>query len=268
MSDVQARTALRARLADAHLYLCTDARRERGDFEPFLHEVLAGGVDVVQLRDRTLDVADELALGALVRDVAHEHGALFAVNDRADLARALRADVLHTGQRDLPVAVAREVVGPGVLLGRSSGGGDQAARAEEDREIDYFCVGPVLPTPTKPGREAVGLGAVRAVADTAPGTPWFAIGGVDEALLDEVLAAGARRVVVVRALTHAPDPRGVAERLRARVVARGAGPAREGGGQTADGRTADDGADGAGRAAGPAAGRAAGPAAGRTAEQR
>lgn len=219
MSDVQARAGLRARLDDAHLYLCTDARRARGDLEPFLHAVLAGGVDVVQLRDRTLDVADELAVGALVRDVAHEHGALFAVNDRADVARALRADVLHTGQRDLPVAVAREVVGPGVLLGRSSGGGDQAADADADPEVDYFCVGPVLATPTKPGRAPVGLDAVRAVAGTSPRTPWFAIGGVDEALLDEVVAAGARRVVVVRALTDAPDPQRVAADLRARLVA-------------------------------------------------
>jgi thiamine-phosphate pyrophosphorylase len=219
MSDVEARGPLRARLDDARLYLCTDARRERGDLVPFLHAVLAGGVDVVQLRDRTLDVAEELALGALVRDVAHEHGALFAVNDRADVARALRADVLHTGQRDLPVAVAREVVGPGVLLGRSSRGGEQAAAADADPDVDYFCVGPVRATPTKPDREPVGLCAVRAVADAAPGTPWFAIGGVDETLLDEALAAGARRVVVVRALTQAPDPGAVARRLRARVAA-------------------------------------------------
>ncbi|ADG73410.1 thiamine-phosphate pyrophosphorylase [Cellulomonas flavigena DSM 20109] len=208
----------RARLDDARLYLCTDARRATGDLEEFLHAVLASGVDVVQLRDRSLDVLDELELGALVRDVAHEHGALFAVNDRADLALALRADVLHTGQRDLPVAQAREIVGPGVLLGRSSGGGAAAAEADADPDVDYFCVGPLVATPTKPGREPVGLDAVRAVAATAPRTPWFAIGGVDEALLPEVVAAGARRVVVVRALTAAADPRGAAQRLRRGTV--------------------------------------------------
>ncbi|MCC2322373.1 thiamine phosphate synthase [Cellulomonas xiejunii] len=215
MSDAsQARAERRARLADARLYLCTDARRASGGLDQFLHAVLAGGVDVVQLRDRSLDVVDELTTGARVRDLAHQHGALFAVNDRADLARALRADVLHTGQRDLPVAVARELVGPGMLLGRSSGGGAAAAEAAGDPDVDYFCVGPVRATPTKPGREPVGLAAVRAVADTAPTTPWFAIGGIDEALLPDVVAAGARRVVVVRALTHAPDPQAAAERLR------------------------------------------------------
>ncbi|MBO3089804.1 thiamine phosphate synthase [Cellulomonas dongxiuzhuiae] len=215
-SDVRAQR--RARLADAHLYLCTDARRATGDLDRFLHAVLAGGVDVVQLRDRTLDVVDELTIGARVRDLAHEHGALFAVNDRADLAVALRADVLHTGQRDLPVAQARALVGPGVLLGRSSGGGGAAAAADEDPDVDYFCVGPVRATPTKPGREPVGLDAVRAVAAAAPTTPWFAIGGVDEALLPDVVAAGARRVVVVRALTQASDPQRAAARLRALVA--------------------------------------------------
>lgn len=219
MSDASDVRALRrARLADARLYLCTDARRDRGDLEAFLHAVLAGGVDVVQLRDRSLDVLDELEIGARARAVAHEHGALFAVNDRADLARALHADVLHTGQRDLPVAVAREVVGPDVLLGRSSQGGDAAARADADPDVDYFCVGPVTATPTKPGRAPVGIDEVRAVAASGPVTPWFAIGGVDEALLPDVVAAGARRVVVVRALTQADDPEAVARRLRAALA--------------------------------------------------
>lgn len=225
MSDAPGvRDRRRARLADARLYLCTDARRATGDLDDFLHAALAGGVDVVQLRDRSLDVVDELAIGARVRDVAHEHGALFAVNDRADLAVALRADVLHTGQRDLPVAQARALVGPDVLLGRSSGGGTAAATADRDPDVDYFCVGPVVATPTKPGREPVGLDAVRTVAGAAPATPWFAIGGVDEALLLAVLAAGARRVVVVRALTDAADPRAVAQRLRAALVAADGAP--------------------------------------------
>jgi len=229
MSDAsQVRAERRARLADARLYLCTDARRASGDLDQFLHAVLAGGVDVVQLRDRSLDVVDELTIGARVRDVAHEHGALFAVNDRADLAQALRADVLHTGQRDLPVAVARELVGPGMLLGRSSGGGAAAAEAAADPEVDYFCVGPVRATPTKPGRDPVGLAAVREVADAAPATPWFAIGGIDEALLPDVVAAGAHRVVVVRALTDAPDPQAAAARLRAALRTAGEPAARPG----------------------------------------
>ncbi|WP_402461659.1 thiamine phosphate synthase [Isoptericola aurantiacus] len=209
--------AARARLADARLYLCTDARQDRGDLESFLHAALAGGVDVVQLRDKTLDVARELELQRLVARVAAEHGALWAVNDRADVASLTGAPAVHMGQGDLPVPAVRSLLGPGPALGRSTHTAAQAAAAEADDDVDYFCVGPLWATPTKPGRAAVGLDLLREVAGTAPTTPWFAIGGIDAERLDAVLAAGARRVVVVRAITEAADPQRAARELRERL---------------------------------------------------
>jgi len=210
-------TTTRARLADARLYLCTDAREDRGDLEDFLHAALAGGVDVVQLRDKTLDVARELELQEVVARAAAEHGALWAVNDRADVARLTGAPVVHMGQRDLPVPAVRSLLGPDPVLGRSTHSAAQAAEAEADPDVDYFCVGPLWATPTKPGRAAVGLDLLREVAATRPTTPWFAIGGVDGERLDAVLDAGASRVVVVRAITQAADPERAARELRERL---------------------------------------------------
>ena len=218
-TEAGAGAARRERLRDARLYLCTDARRERGDLEAFLHAALAGGVDIVQLRDKTLDACEELALAPLVARVARAHGALVAVNDRADLAELTGADVFHTGQRDLPVPASRRLLGPDVVLGRSSHSATQAAGADADPDVDYFCVGPVWATPTKPGRPAAGLDTVRAVAEASATTPWFAIGGIDAGTLDQVLAAGARRIVVVRAITDAADPEEAARRLKERVEA-------------------------------------------------
>ncbi|OJZ73895.1 thiamine-phosphate diphosphorylase [Mycobacterium paraffinicum] len=215
------------RLAAARLYLCTDARRERGDLAEFADAALAGGVDIIQLRDKgspgeqrfgPLEARDELAACEVLADAARRHGALFAVNDRADIARAAGADVLHLGQGDLPLDVARGFVGPDTLLGLSSHDADQAAAANAG-EADYFCVGPCWPTPTKPGREAPGLRLVRAAAEFGGDKPWFAIGGIDQRRLPEVLAAGARRIVVVRAITAASDPRAAAQRLSSALAA-------------------------------------------------
>jgi thiamine-phosphate pyrophosphorylase len=208
----------RTRLADARLYLCTDARLATNDLEPFLHAALEGGVDVVQLRDKSLEAAREVELHALVARVAAEHGALWAVNDRADIARLTGAPVVHMGQGDLPSGAVQTLLGDGPVLGRSTHSLDQALAAEADARVDYFCVGPVWATPTKPGRAAVGVGLVRDVAAKDPATPWFAIGGVDDARLDQVLDAGARRVVVVRAITRADDPRAAAAGLRRRIT--------------------------------------------------
>jgi thiamine-phosphate pyrophosphorylase len=210
-----------SRLQNARLYLCTDARRERGDLAEFADAVLAGGVDIIQLRDKgsagekrfgPLEANGELAALAILTDAARRHGALVAVNDRADIARAAGVDVLHLGQDDLPLTVAREIVGPATLIGRSTHETGEAARALIE-DVDYFCVGPCWPTPTKPGRPAPGLDLVRAVASMNCDKPWFAIGGIDEQRLGEVLAAGARRIVVVRAITDAADPGAAAQRL-------------------------------------------------------
>lgn len=216
-----------SRLAQTRLYLCTDARRERGDLAEFADAALAGGVDIIQLRDKgspgerqfgPLEALDELAACEILADAARRHGALFAVNDRADVARAAGADVLHLGQRDLPLDVARDIVGPTTLIGRSSHDAGEAAAAAASA-VDYFCVGPCWPTPTKPGRPAPGLDLVRSAAALETGKPWFAIGGIDLQRLPEVLAAGARRIVVVRAVTAAADPRAAAAELSAALAA-------------------------------------------------
>jgi thiamine-phosphate pyrophosphorylase len=215
------------RLASARLYLCTDARREHGDLAEFAEAALAGGVDIIQLRDKgsagearlgPLEARDELAALEVLADAARRHGALLAVNDRADIARAAGADVLHLGQDDLPLAVARDIIGPGPVIGRSTHDAAQVDAAVAEA-VDYFCVGPCWPTPTKPGRPAPGLSLVRSTAAMACAKPWFAIGGIDAERLPEVLAAGARRVVVVRAITAAEDPRAAAEKLSAALAA-------------------------------------------------
>jgi thiamine-phosphate pyrophosphorylase len=206
-----------ARLDRALLYLCTDSRRRQGDLPGFLDAALAGGVDVIQLREKGLEAREEIALLAQFAAAARRHGALFAVNDRADVARAVGPDILHLGQDDLPIGVAREIVGPDVLIGQSTHDVAQMLGAAGDARVDYFCAGPVWPTPTKPGRPAPGLPLLTAAGQAAAGKPWFAIGGIDLARLDQVRRAGAERVVVVRAVTEAADPAGAARELSRRL---------------------------------------------------
>jgi thiamine-phosphate pyrophosphorylase len=234
----QSAARLTTLLATARLYLCTDARRERGDLEQFADAALAGGVDVIQLRDKgsageqrfgPLEARDELAACEILADAARRHGALFAVNDRADIARAAGADVLHLGQSDLPLDVAREIVGRATLIGLSTHDAAQAASAANrvaEGAADYFCVGPCWPTPTKPDRAAPGLQLVRATAQICTelgpklrDKPWFAIGGIDAQRLPDVLDAGARRIVVVRAITAAEDPQAAAQELSSALAA-------------------------------------------------
>lgn len=216
------------KLDSAALYLCTDARRERGDLAEFADAALAGGVDIIQLRDKgsageqrfgPLEAREEIEVLATLADAARRHGALFAVNDRADIALASDADVLHLGQDDLPLTVARRIVGDRIV-GRSTHDLDQV-RAAVGEDVNYFCVGPCWPTPTKPGRPAPGLDLIRATAALGTDKPWFAIGGIDAERLPEVLDAGARRVVVVRAITAADDPGAAAQRLAGMLSAAG-----------------------------------------------
>ncbi|SHG53150.1 thiamine-phosphate pyrophosphorylase [Jatrophihabitans endophyticus] len=209
-----------ARLADARLYLCVDSRRRQGDLTDFLDAVLGHGVDVVQLREKGLEAREEIAALEIMAIAVRRHGALLAVNDRADVARAADADVLHLGQDDLPVPIAREIVGADVLVGRSTHSPDQADAARTEDGVAYYCCGPTWVTPTKPGRPAAGPQLLTHATAEQDDRPWFAIGGIETIdRLDEVIARGARRAVVVRALTEAADPGAVArafsERLRA-----------------------------------------------------
>jgi thiamine-phosphate pyrophosphorylase len=214
---------LRARLASARLYLCTDARQRGGDLTAFLDAVLGVGVDIVQLRQKGLEAGEELGFLKLFRAACDRHGALLAVNDRADVAFAAGADVLHVGQGDLTPGVARQILGPGPVIGLSTHSQAEATAAAADPAIDYFCVGPVWPTPTKPGRPAPGLGLIRYAVGLASARPWFAIGGIDETTLSDVIRAGARRIVVVRAITESAEPGAAAARLARRLDAAGSG---------------------------------------------
>lgn len=207
--------ARRARLARARLYLVCDARGDGRDLRGFLDAALRGGADVVQLREKDPAADDEALLAAArtFRAAADAHGALFVLNDRPDLAAAAQADGVHVGQDDVPVAQARALVGEDVLIGRST---HTPAQVEDAAvaDVDYFAVGPVHATPTKPGRPAVGLELVRHAAGAPRAVPWFAIGGIDAGNVGDVVAAGARRIVVVRALTEAADPQATARTLR------------------------------------------------------
>jgi thiamine-phosphate pyrophosphorylase len=206
------------RLAAARLYLCMDSRREQGDLTGFLDAVLGAGVDIVQLREKGLEAREELDLLEVFAGACQRHGRLLAVNDRADVALAAGAGVLHLGQDDLPVQAARRILGPGPLIGRSSHSPVQADAAAAEPGVDYFCAGPLWATPTKPGRPGTGLELLEYVAAKQPARPWFAIGGISLDRLDAVLEAGATRVVVVRAITEADDPAAAARAFAARLA--------------------------------------------------
>ena len=236
-----------AMLSDARLYLCTDARADKGDLREFLHACYEGGTDIIQLRDKKIDTRDEIAALEILREVAAEHGKLFAVNDRADIAALVGADILHLGQEDLTPQQARQIVGDDMLIGRSNRNMDMFIASLTDEAIDYAVIGPVWATPTKPDRAPVGIDTVREAAGLvrqlrAQGSaeshqhsvseitnphgvaggdvvkPWWAIGGIDLEHVGEVISAGAERIVVVRALTQADNPEQAAAALRAAVA--------------------------------------------------
>jgi thiamine-phosphate pyrophosphorylase len=199
----------RDRLERARLYVVTGSR---DDLPEFLDAVLGSGADVIQLREKESEAGELLRWGEVFRHAAERYGALFIVNDRPDVALALEADGVHLGQNDLPPAVARQILGPDAIIGLSAHSAEQWKAAAA--EADYLCAGPVWETPTKPGRPAAGLGLVRHAAGSGERRPWFAIGGINEANLGEVLLEGATRIVVVRAVTEADRPRDAVRRLK------------------------------------------------------
>jgi thiamine-phosphate pyrophosphorylase len=200
--------APRERLGRARLYLVVEAAAES-----VLEPALRGGVDMVQLRDKLAGDDELLRAAARFRAICDEHGALFWLNDRPDLVAEARADGVHVGQDDEPVAEVRERVGPDVLIGLSTHSPAQFDAALHS-EADQLSVGPVWETPTKAGRPAAGLDYVRHAAAAGGNAPWFAIGGIDAGNVREVVAAGARRIVVVRAIRDAADPQRAAAELR------------------------------------------------------
>lgn len=205
------------KLAHARLYFVCDGAREHGDLIELLDAALRGGVDLIQLRDKDAAVERVLALAPVFRAAADRHDALFLINDRPDLVSACAADGVHVGQDDVSVAAARRLAPQGAIVGLSSHSPEQlraAHAAEGNDRPDYLSVGPVWATPTKPGRPAAGLDYVRHAAAHAD-LPWFAIGGIDVGNMEQVVAAGAERVVVVRSIRDAGDPEDAARQLRA-----------------------------------------------------
>jgi thiamine-phosphate pyrophosphorylase len=212
------RSDVAERLRAARLYLILEADAAPRVVEP----ALRGGVDVVQLRDKRANDAQIVAAGLGLRRICDDHGALLFVNDSADIALDCRADGVHVGQDDEAVAAIRERAGDELAIGLSTHSPEQVAAAEASA-ADYFAVGPVHETPTKPGRPAVGLELVRRAAERAA-KPWFAIGGLDASNAGAVLAAGATRIAVVRAIGDAEDPERAARELKSALPFRRADP--------------------------------------------
>jgi thiamine-phosphate pyrophosphorylase len=212
----------RARIDAARLYLVCDRLPGDRGLEDVLPAAISGGVDVVQLRDKQLADGPLAEAAALAAAVCKQHGALFILNDRPDIAAVLDADGVHVGQEDMPVARAREIVGPDTLIGLSTHSPPQIDAADASL-ADYIGVGPVHETPTKPGRPAVGLELIRYAAANAT-RPFFAIGGLNAGNLVAALDAGARRAVVLRAIAEADDPERAARALRKLLDARSSEP--------------------------------------------
>ena len=202
----------RARLAEARLYLVIEGTVGGHPADGVVAAAIQGGVDVVQLREKTASDSALERAGRRLRSVCDAHGALLVVNDRPDVALRCGADGLHLGQDDEPLEQVRERVGPELLIGLSTHDPDQVDAAGET-SADYLGVGPVYPTATKPGLTPVGEELVRHAASHAR-QPFFAIGGIDAERAPLVAAAGATRIAVVRAIRDAPDPRAAAAALR------------------------------------------------------
>jgi thiamine-phosphate pyrophosphorylase len=212
----------RERLRTARLYFVCEAMPGGRDPEALLHAALRGGVDIVQLREKELG-RDEIERSAQIfRRLCDNYNALFIVNDDPWLAQTCDADGVHVGQDDTPVEEARQILGPELIIGLSTHSREQLATSggSTSSAVDYVSVGPIWETPTKAGRPGVGLGLVEHAAANAP-HPFFAIGGVDPGNAGEVVAAGARRLGVVRAIRDAEDPAAVAEALRGALAAVG-----------------------------------------------
>ena len=205
----------RERLRTARLYFCCEARPGGEDPEPLLAAALRGGVDIVQLREKSLPRREIELAAQTFRRLCDNNSALFIVNDDPDLARACDADGVHVGQDDLAADEARELLGPDAIIGLSTHSEEQIAAADE-APVDYISVGPIWETPTKQGRPAVGLELISHAATDAP-HPFFAIGGISPFNAEEVVRAGAGRICVVRAIRDAADPSAVAAALRRTV---------------------------------------------------
>ncbi len=208
----------RRELGPLDLYVVTDSRLagERGTLWT-IEEAIAGGADVVQLREKEMSTREMILLGQALRELTRKHGVLFVVNDRVDVALAVGADGVHVGQDDMPAPLVRRLVGPEMIVGVSATTLVEAVRAAEDG-ADYLGVGPIYPTGTKPDAAPVTGPGLVAEARRATGLPIVAIGGIGPANAAEVVAAGADGVAVISAIVGKPDPRAEARRIKEAVL--------------------------------------------------
>ncbi|AFZ59979.1 thiamine phosphate synthase [Anabaena cylindrica FACHB-243] len=185
----------------SHLYLVTSPV---DNLLEVVEAALKGGLTLVQYREKTADDVMRLEQATQLRQLCHNYGALFIINDRVDLALAVNADGVHLGQQDLPIAIARQLLGTQRIIGRSTTNAQEMQKAIAEG-ADYIGVGPVYETPTKVGKAAAGLEYVSYAAKNCA-IPWFAIGGIDASNINDVIDAGARRVAVVRSLIQSEQP--------------------------------------------------------------
>ena len=200
-------------IEDARLYLVAPARLTAARLVDLVPELAAAGVDLIQLREKEMEAGDLIRTAEPLVEACRAAGVPFVMNDRPDVALAVGADGVHVGQNDLPVSAVRRIL-PDAIVGISTHRREEVdAVATTDDRVDYAAVGPVFETPTKPGRPSVGLDLIEYASKNLT-LPWFAIGGINRGNLEEVMEAGARRIVVVRAITEATDPPAAAAELR------------------------------------------------------
>ncbi len=195
-------------LDSKRLYLCVPARP---DIEHFISECIRGGVDLVQLREKQLEALQLINYARKVVKVCHDMGIQFIMNDRPDIALEVEADGVHVGQDDVPPELARKILGQSAIIGRSTHA-HQELRKSLAEPVDYISAGPVVPTPTKPGREGTGIDYA-AYADSQSPRPVFVTGGVTPETIPSLVKVGIKHFVVVRYLTSATDPYRTARNL-------------------------------------------------------
>lgn len=204
---------MKNQLAEARLYLVATHRLRAGPLVDLIPELAGAGVDVIQLREKEMEAGEVLRVGAPIAEACADAEVPFIVNDRPDIALALGAPGVHLGTGDLPTTTARRILGSSSIVGRSTHSESDITTALRDEDPDYIAVGPVHETPTKPGRPAAGLDLLGYAAGNVR-VPWFAIGGIDALTLPACIERGARRIVVVRAITEAADPVAATKELR------------------------------------------------------
>ncbi|MEL4894151.1 thiamine phosphate synthase [Crocosphaera sp. Alani8] len=196
------------KLKNATLYLVTSSTEKLLETVEY---ALQGGLPLVQYRSKNIDDIIRLEIAQKLCELCHKYDALFIVNDRVDMALEVNADGVHLGQQDIPIALARRILGPNKIIGRSTTNPQEMTKAIAEG-ADYLGVGPVYATPTKPDKKAAGLDYVKYAAKTSP-IPWFAIGGIDEDNVTEVMAFGATQVALVRAIMEADNPKKTTQKL-------------------------------------------------------